>query len=625
MTNEQYNTLVTRLEREAHERPGTYKLRILLLALLGYAYIVLVGGVLLLLIGSLAWIVISLPRGGLIQVALKLGVPLVGLTVVILRSLWVRLHPPNGIPLSPKQAGPLFQAVQHIRRALKSPTVHSILLNEEFNASLTQIPRLGFFGWQRNYLTIGLPLLHTLSPVQFRAVLAHELGHLCGAHSRFAGWIYRIRKSWYQLMERLREKQHWGSFIFHRFFQWYAPYFGAYSFVLVRANEYEADRCAARLVGPRHTADALINLEIHGAFLSEKFWPAVHGKADHEPDPPSAPYTEMRWALRADPQPEDGQKWLDRAMAIRTTNENTHPCLADRLAALGEKARVPQSSPDTAAQHFLGGAVGALSETLNRDWKARISPSWRQRHAYAAEAQQRLRELEQKANTETLPLDGAWQRAYWTEEFHGTDAALPFYRHLIVTHPDHAAAQFALGRILLSHNNAEGIAPIETAMALDPDAVLPGCELVYTFLKTQGREQDAAPYFDRAVRQHELLELARQERAGLSVKDTYRPHGLSSAQLGPIRKHLLRYPQITQAYLVRKEVKYFPEKPLYALGIVVRRPWYRYHSSSADQGLPQQLASGVQFPGETFVLVLNSNPKFKKIMKRIPGADIYQR
>jgi hypothetical protein len=122
-----------------------------------------------------------------------------------------------------------------------------------------------------------------------------------------------------------------------------------------------------------------------------------------------------------------------------------------------------------------------------------------------------------------------------------------------------------------------------------------------------------------------LLELARQERAGLSVKDTYRPHGLSSAQLGPIRKHLLQYLQITQAYLVRKEVKHFPEKPLYALGIVVRRPWYRYHSSSADQGLPQQLASGLKFPGETFVLVLSSNPKFKKIMKRIPGADIYQR
>ena len=41
-----------------------------------------------------------------------------------------------------------------------------------------QLPRLGIFGWYRNYLIIGMPLMKSLTCEQFKAVLAHEFGHL---------------------------------------------------------------------------------------------------------------------------------------------------------------------------------------------------------------------------------------------------------------------------------------------------------------------------------------------------------------------------------------------------------------------------------------------------------------
>lgn len=482
MTREEFDALVKRLEREAERRPKAYKIRVLLLALLGYAYIFLIVGLLLLLIGLLVWAAISVKRGGVIQVAGKLGVALVGLTYVILRSLWVRLSPPEGIPLRPEKARPLFQAVQQLRRALKGPNVHRILLTADFNASVAQIPRLGLLGWQKNYLTVGLPPMHALSPVQFRAVLAHEFGHLSGAHSRFTGWIYRIRKAWYQLMEKLEQDRHWGTFIFSPFFRWYAPYFGAYSFVLARADEYEADRCAAKLAGSRNIVDALINLEVNAAFLSERFWPALHKKADHQPDPPATPFTEMRWAFRADIEPEQAQNWLDRAMAQKTNSDNTHPCLADRLAALGEKAQLPEPAQETAAQHFLGAAIGRLTEQLNHAWKARIAPSWQQRYAYVREAEQRLRDLETQAERTPLSFDEAWQRAYLTEEFRDSNAALPLYQGIVDTNPDYPAAEFALGRVLLSQGKGEGVDHIEKAMRREVDYILPGCELVFGFL-----------------------------------------------------------------------------------------------------------------------------------------------
>lgn len=625
MTREEFDALVNRLEHEAERRPRAYKIRVFLLAILGYAYIFLIVGLLLLITGLLVWVVIASRRGGVIQVAWKLGVPLFGLTYVIFRSLWVRLSPPEGIVLHAHQANPLFQAINRFRRALKGPKVHCFLLTDEFNASVTQIPRLGLLGWQKNYLTVGLPLMHALSPQQFRAVLAHEFGHLCGAHGRFGAWIYRVRKSWYQLTDTLKTEQHWGSFVFDRFFRWYAPFFGAYSFVLARANEYEADRCAAKIVGPRHAADALINLEVHGAYLSKKFWPGLHDKANHEPDPPSAPYTEMRWALHAGLDPEHAKRWLDQALSMKTTGDDTHPCLAERLAALGE-ARLPAPVQETAAQHFLGAAVAALTEQLNQAWQERITPSWQQRYAYAREAQERLKDLERRAQAEALSRDEAWQRATWTEEFRGTEAALPLYQHLIAEHPDHAGAHFALGRILLSHDNPQGIDPVDKAMTLDADSILPGCELVYAFLKKHGRDEQAQSYFDRGVHQAELLERARQERSRLGFKDTYLSHQLPGAEVAHLRSELARYPQISGAYLVRKAVTHFPEKPLYVLAVTIPRPWYRYHSAAQDQKLSQQLAKEMEFPGETFVLVLNSETrKMRKVMKRIPGSEIYSR
>ena len=112
-----------------------------------------------------------------------------------------------------------------------------------------------------------------LSPEQFKAVVAHELGHLSGHHGRFGAWIYRVSRTWDQLLERAMRQR--GSWVFTLFFKWYAPLFDAYSFALRRAQEYEADRAAARIAGPRALADALMSVTIKGAYLEDRYWPEV--------------------------------------------------------------------------------------------------------------------------------------------------------------------------------------------------------------------------------------------------------------------------------------------------------------------------------------------------------------
>ena len=140
--------------------------------LLGYGYLLLilsfsVGLPVLFILG-----LFTSATAVFIQLVLKLGIPLFALAAVLVRSLWVRIPAPVGIPLRKEQAPALFETALRLSRDVRAPQVHEVILDGSFNASVVQIPRLGVLGWSRNYLTVGLPLLDALTPEQFESVLA---------------------------------------------------------------------------------------------------------------------------------------------------------------------------------------------------------------------------------------------------------------------------------------------------------------------------------------------------------------------------------------------------------------------------------------------------------------------
>lgn len=219
MHQEQFDALVGRLSLFARQHTARYKLHVALLAVLGYSYIFAILLGLLAALTMMIWLIVTTGR---INVAIVKLIVIVGIPIfIVLNSLWVKFAPPIGLELSRSQYPSLFALIDELTSKLQAPTFHRVLLTEEFNAAVTQVPRLGIFGWQQNYLILGLPLMQALSPIQFRAVLAHELGHLSGNHSRFAGWIYRLRIAWVQLLERLEQGGHDSVLaVFKKFFDW---------------------------------------------------------------------------------------------------------------------------------------------------------------------------------------------------------------------------------------------------------------------------------------------------------------------------------------------------------------------------------------------------------------------
>ena len=249
-----------RAEKLAETSFSYYKFKLVLFALLGYFVIFSAIG---LTIGSLvgigylayahtAWILLLFKK--------KIGFLLIPVIWMLLRACWVRIEAPSGFELKKKDYPVLFAEIDSIRKDLDAPRIHQVILTQEMNAAIAQTPRLGIFGWQKNTLILGMELLLILSPEQIRSVIAHEFGHLSGNHSRFNGWIYRVRTTWFQIMQAFDQQHSWGGAIMAKFFDFYAPRFAAYSFVLARANEYEADNIATGPLGNKFSKTMAILL-----------------------------------------------------------------------------------------------------------------------------------------------------------------------------------------------------------------------------------------------------------------------------------------------------------------------------------------------------------------------------
>lgn len=516
MSEEQFEQLARRLETSAQTHPAQYKVTVALVAALGYAYVLAVPGSML-AIGS--WLLISLQDNGILQlssIARLIGLGL--FAAIILRACWVRLSPPSGFEVHREEAPRLFLLIDKLTTALDTPPIHQVLIMHELRASVAQTPRFGIFSRHQNTLLLGLPLMLTLTPVQFRALLAHEFSHLSRRHDRFATWVYRTRMVWSQRLEELAAHDHRSLVLSRKFLRWYAPFFKACSFALARAQEYEADRQAARLVGPGCMKDALATWHIMTRLMDDLYWPALNRLTITNPTPPASHLDELITIVQR-PLPRDTvQKWLGDAMQRTTGYADTHPALADRLAAIDrllEKPDAPVQSADfphlrdphegTAANFLLGAHATATREALDHLWADSVADEWTRKHQEMASARARCQALSDKSATVGLSISELWEYACQMEALESDTAAIPLLQELLAKQPDHAAANLAMGRLLLAQNDQAGLPYLERALAADPDSVIPACQLASSFLERRGNHQESLRYRVKAQRQRQQL------------------------------------------------------------------------------------------------------------------------
>lgn len=121
----------------------------------------------------------------------------------------------------------------------------------------------------------------------------------------------------------------------------------------------------------------------------------------------------------------------------------------------------------------------------------------------------------------------------------------------------------------------------------------------------------------------EKITLAQQERFSISTGDRFESHDLSASAQAKLVEQLSHYPQVKEAYLVRKTLQYFPEKPFYVLGIIRRRGFIELEE--AEPKLLKKLMTELALPNQTWVICLNKDRAMTKILQQTAGQAIYRK
>ncbi len=573
MGDEEFINWIKKAEQEAVANPSRYRRKVGFFALAGYAYIfVLIGLALAALAGLVAFVYFRESHGGNVGIV-KLGAVLVIFLWTIFAALWVTFEPPSGRRVTAKEFPRLFAEIDDLTTKLKTIPIHEVVVVPECNAFVSQTPRLGIFGWHRNTLGVGLELMLILTPPEMRAVIAHELGHLSGNHSKFGGWIYRVRKTWSNLFDRFAEQQRWGNAVIEPFFRWYAPRFAAYSFVLRRQNEYEADAASAELTNANTAASALIKSSVFGNYLDATFWHQLFASADEVQRPQQLAYRSLAHHISAGRFDTDRLTELYQgALNEKTDYDDTHPALTDRLSALGIRSDPNMQMPGTyrpAAYAWFGDGLPGLVDELDREWWNDVEPRW------TANYQKIQNERAELARLQASAGGGLEQMQHWrfgalTAKHHGDAEALPIFRAYQNTYPDDFDAAFIIGRLLRNAGDGSCVAEWAKVPRQHPAFVQANSEAA-RFLEGEGRQAEADRLWQLAQARHDELAAIEEEQNSVTEEDTLLAPEMSQENLDNIRSRLKTVGFVGAAWLAQKATKHDQSAPIYV--VAYRLKW----------------------------------------------------
>jgi hypothetical protein len=368
--------------------------------------------------------------------------------------------------------------------------------------------------------------------------------------------------------------------------------------------------------------------EIQGRYLESVFWPKIFDRADHEPQPNVRPYTLLFEHSEGVPSTLEQEELFQKSWQTPSDFDDPHPCLSERLAALGyrptpagplDPAKPPLPLPGapevSAAQALLGGMAVNLLAQLDQDWTQQVAQAWQEHHGKAQWGRQRLDALNRQSETEQLTVDESMERAKLTGRFHGSEYAIPLIYETCQAYPQDARPFIMMGMVMLNESNADGIAYLERAMAIDPQHQEKGRSVIAAFERDHGtahrsRTQTAPAPVPGAEPQ--------EDHTRIEPGDRLVPHGLPPQTLAAIKTGLADLPAVRAAAVARKMVSSRPGRTLFVVAVIVSDGVDR-DAAAAD------VKARLKLPGDVAVVLIDGQTEWlRKAIGSLPGSLVFR-
>lgn len=263
-------------------------------------------------------------------IAIKIGIPCWIVAYVIVRSALPRFgsYETPGVEITAEQQPELFSMVREVARKTSQRMPERIYMVPDANAMVYE--KGGFFGLlSTRVLCLGYPLFPILNVSELKSIIAHEFGHYSGGDTSLGPWIHTSRASAIETAVVLDSGGSWLSPLFVG----YAKFYLKITQKISRAQEFLADRIAARTVGIAASVSSLEKAALLQLTWRDFFNGELIGVLRRSLFPPlSAGYQ----TFYQDPRTHEVyREVLEQIHADETTDEfDSHPSIQERVGRL---------------------------------------------------------------------------------------------------------------------------------------------------------------------------------------------------------------------------------------------------------------------------------------------------
>ncbi|GAA4252881.1 M48 family metallopeptidase [Dactylosporangium darangshiense] len=280
-----------------------------------------------------------------------------GLLVAFWKIIRAKPGEPEGLPLPPHEARGLWDTAHDLAHRVGTRAPDEIRLIPDVNAAVAEHTSLLGLAGGRRIMYVGLPLLQAFTVDQLRSVLAHELGHYSGSHTKLGALAHRGRMAIVQTIVQIGPTTIVGGI-----FQLYARLYVLVEQAVSRRMEYEADEFSVRIAGRSAAVSAMRDLPVVDAA-----WNFFVGR-----------YVTIGWEAKLAPRDVFGgftmllngrqgelAELRDSAPPAEKSKWDSHPPIADRIRAMEAMPDSGAASDDRPALTLLADPA-ALSMRLQQ-------------------------------------------------------------------------------------------------------------------------------------------------------------------------------------------------------------------------------------------------------------------
>jgi hypothetical protein len=222
----------------------------------------------------------------------------------------------------------------------------------------------------------------SMTPDEFRGVLAHECGHLRAQDDFWGRIIHRLMSAWLAGVEGDANNSRHQSFVWHRFGRWFWPRLRAWTLADGRCAERKADAASDQLFPS--TVPSRIRVTVLARALLGREADRWCGRLiDELPEPPNDYFEARAKHARESWDPATAEAWIHEALHRPDNPFEVHPPLSELRFGSAElqiaTATPPPALEESAAAYFLGENFATISKEFGLRTKVAWNEGWKKR------------------------------------------------------------------------------------------------------------------------------------------------------------------------------------------------------------------------------------------------------